>query len=449
MKNRHKLQTRFQEIKIKINSFFRQVFMGAKKARLIVSILLSVVSLSVFACSLSAWNPDGVTAELKAAYAAGEKTVDLLAIQKTMHVACFENGKWSFWNRTFSAGFTSQQIDKLSLEGKIYPARKSDLSFGDTTGYTEKSNLFGRFIGVAPDTAEEEFCLTPVAQSSRLPIAKEEVAITDYHADLFMRYGYSDVQGDNKKQEISSPDELLGKRIAGMTIVGVYATQPSYGELKKKGDAFLESYLKGESMINTGFISQEYFEDFYLNRIVYRLSGSIAKDKKRIRDISFVEYRDFTGAHDKFSYSRNYYTVEVKSSYSEFAAPAWMFFHKTFLTVTLTASVALSALSTVLLAGVLSASNETRKREEGKKRLIRLCFAESATVAGFEFLLSSAFGGLICLILNRYYHIFWFGLNAISVLCLALFCFGLAAVAAIPTVKRIKKTEQREELAQS
>lgn len=438
-------------MKTKIKSFFRQVFTGAKKARLIVSILLSVISLSVFACSLSAWNPDGVTAELKAAYAAGEKTVDLLAIQKTMHVACFENGKWSFWNRTFSAGFTNQQIDKLSLEGKIYPARKSDLSFGDTTGYTEKSNLFGRFIGVAPDTAEEEFCLTPVAQSSRLPIAKEEVAITDYHADLFMRYGYSDVQGDNKKQEISSPDELLGKRIAGMTIVGVYATQPSYGELKKKGDAFLESYLKGESMINTGFISQEYFENFYLNRIVYRLSGSIAKDKKRIRDISFVEYRDFTGAHDKFSYSRNYYTVEVKSSYSEFAAPAWMFFHKTFLTVTLTASVTLSALSTVLLAGVLSASNETRKRKEreSKKRLIWLCFAESATVAGFEFLLSSAFGGLICLILNRYYHIFWFGLNAISVLCLALFCFGLAAVAAIPTVKRIKKTERREELARS
>lgn len=100
-------------------------------------------------------------------------------------------------------------------------------------------------VAVDPDTGESDVVLPPDSRLSagtecRLPKATGEIAITDSHADMFMRFGHVDNNADESGNSpgteygIENPDDLTGLKIEGLTIVGIYETEEDTDELKAR-----------------------------------------------------------------------------------------------------------------------------------------------------------------------------------------------------------------------
>ena len=90
-----------------------------------------------------------------------------------------------------------------------------------------------------PETGEKDASLSPdprLTVACRLPQNDSEIAITDYTADMFMRLGYKDADGDGTYYTINSPDELIGRTISGYTICGVYKTDEDKQKFKDRYD---------------------------------------------------------------------------------------------------------------------------------------------------------------------------------------------------------------------
>ena len=56
--------------------------------------------------------------------------------------------------------------------------------------------------------------------ASSLPKNENEIALTSYQADCYMKYGYRD--NDNKTVELNSLEDLIGKKLERFTIIGIF-----------------------------------------------------------------------------------------------------------------------------------------------------------------------------------------------------------------------------------
>ena len=56
--------------------------------------------------------------------------------------------------------------------------------------------------------------------ASSLPKNGNEIALTSYQADCYMKYGYRD--NDNKTVELNSLEDLIGKKLERFTIIGIF-----------------------------------------------------------------------------------------------------------------------------------------------------------------------------------------------------------------------------------
>ena len=450
-----------------------------KTVRLVLSIILAVFSLTIFVFAVSAMNADVILSELKTSYDNGAQTVTLTAYVQYTATVEYSNGRSFKREDEHDYIFSEEQLAALHEQTIIYPIL--EMEKGSTAGeYLDKDDLtinqrlnpyiyfsasfIPRYVVVDKNTAAEDLGFSAITENSRLPQTSDEIAITDYHADLFMRFGYRGGQ-DGAVQQIDSAEDLIGKTIYGRTIVGVYSTEESLAWLKQYDKDFdgiyLENYSdaayidvdgyfydwsRGDHMIRTALIGSEGLEMTEISKVLYRLTGNAGNDKKLIESIFYHDNTVEKTETMTYYYSRDN-SVQVSSAYSGFTAAAWMFTDEMFLTPALIIGIVVAIFSALLLMNFLLVTTEARKREIGilralgasKMDTIDICLAESAIIGIADFVLSLIAGSIACLIINRIFRFYLFSIGILPAFYLFLLCFGAVALATILPALKISK----------
>lgn len=82
---------------------------------------------------------------------------------------------------------------------------------------------------------------------SSLPKNENEIALTSYQADCYMKYGYRD--NYNQTAKLNSLEDLIGKKLERFTIVGIFEN-PSFKEGGVSKDYIVKKYGKEETYVN-------------------------------------------------------------------------------------------------------------------------------------------------------------------------------------------------------
>ena len=447
-----------------------------KTVRLVLSIILAVFSLTIFVFAVSAMNADVILSELKTSYDNGAQTVTLTAYVQYTATVEYSNGRSFKREDEHDYIFSEEQLATLQEQTTIYPIL--EMEKGSTAGeYLDKDDLTNnqrlnpyiyfsasfipRYVVVDENTAAEDLGFSAITENSRLPQTSDEIAITDYHADLFMRFGYREGK-EGAAQQINCAEDLIGKTIYGRTIVGVYSTEESLAWLKQYDKDFDGVYLsnysdnayvdvdgyffdwsRGDHMIKTALIGSEGLEMTEISKVLYRLTGNAGNDKKLIESIFYHDNTVEKTETMTYYYSRDN-SVQVSSAYSGFTAAAWMFTDEMFLTPALIIGIVVAIFSALLLMNFLLVTTEARKREIGilralgasKMDTINICLAESAIIGIADFVLSLIAGSIACLIINRIFRFYLFSIGILPAFYLFLLCFGTVALATVlPALK--------------
>lgn len=454
-----------------------------KPFRMVLSIILAVIAFT-FACfaTVSA-TTDVMAAELKTSYKNGVKTAVIVANSICNSYTKYSDGFISFNEFEYTLNLEEEQVKRLSeMEdctvmnivpswelpsdiGRNNLGSMSSPEFYNPYNYLTKGG-FQRVVELDPETGEEDACLTPdprLTVECRLPQDFTEIAITDYWADMYMRFGFVDEDGITR--EIKSPDELIGKTIDGMfTICGIYCTEEDKEELKQYDhDEYTYEYvtndyarqlLGGEHPMGYAFVRDGYCEEYCPQEAtfarLYKLSGSVSKDKKLIEEISYSYYEEWLPEEYLGSYKRLDYSASAtyRTRYAGFAEASEFFRDESFLAVATGVSICFAIFSALLMMSFLSTNMEARKHELGILRalgartcdVVKICMTESLAIACIDFILTLILTGIACLVLNIRYSLWLFNIGIIPFASLILLCFGVAALATIlPTVSLAKK----------
>ena len=450
-----------------------------KTVRLVLSIILAVFSLTIFVFAVSAMNADVILSELKTSYDNGAQTVTLTAYVQYTATVEYSNGRSFKREDEHDYIFSEEQLATLQEQTTLYPIL--EMEKGSTAGeYLDKDDLTNnqrlnpyiyfsasfipRYAVVDENTEAEDLGFSAITENSRLPQTSDEIAITDYHVDLFMRFGYREGK-EGAAQQINCAEDLIGKTIYGRTIVGVYSTEESLAWLKQydkdfdgvylsnySDDAYVDvdgyffDWSRGDHMIKTALIGSEGLEMTEISKVLYRLTGNAGNDKKLIESIFYHDNTVEKTETMTYYYSRDN-SVQVSSAYSGFTAAAWMFTDEMFLTPALIIGIVVAIFSALLLMNLLLVTTEARKREIGilralgasKMDTINICLAESAIIGIADFVLSLIAGSIACLIINRIFRFYLFSIGILPVFYLFLLCFGAVALATILPALKISK----------
>lgn len=468
-----------------------------KKFRLFISILLSVISFTVFGFSCVAATADVLTTELQTAYQNDVKTVILKANSTFESRTVSSDGHEEFNEGVYATTLTLEQLNTLEKHSMVMPIAtvgEAGGKFGydyfarglgqvtfeeyfnpyNYMGIGLENDLISRVIELKPETGEEDALLTPdkrLTVECRLPQTYEEIAITDYMADMFMRFGYKDRDKDGTTYEIQGPDDLIGKTIEGLTICGVYETEENKEWFKENYDKpctdshledfdpylgnyyirdnYIVNWMKGEhimkyAFVKKGFTLKDDSRVLYSN-VLYKLSGSIAKDKEIIQEMTYTEEEEYPGT-DIVTYQTVHYSADVRTRYSGFGETTEVNFMRkdTVLTAALWASLGFAVFSGLLLMNFLLVGLDARKQEIGVLRAmgasrmdtVRICLMESGIIAMINYILSLLCIGGLCAGINSSIHFALFNIGAIPFVALTALCFGIAILSTIiPVIK--------------
>ena len=97
--------------------------------------------------------------------------------------------------------------------------------------------------------------------ASSLPKNGNEIALTSYQADCYMKYGYRD--NDNQTVKLNSLDDLIGKKLERFTIVGI-SENPSFKEGGVSKDYIVMKYGKKETYVNENLPNYNPLEGYFI-----------------------------------------------------------------------------------------------------------------------------------------------------------------------------------------
>ena len=96
---------------------------------------------------------------------------------------------------------------------------------------------------------------------SSLPKNENEIALTSYQADCYMKYGYRD--NDNQTVKLNSLEDLIGKKLERFTIIGIFES-PSFKEGGVSKDYIVKKYGKEETYVNENLPDYNPLEDYFI-----------------------------------------------------------------------------------------------------------------------------------------------------------------------------------------
>lgn len=97
--------------------------------------------------------------------------------------------------------------------------------------------------------------------ASFLPKNENEIALTSYQADCYMKYGYRD--NDNQTVKLNSLEDLIGKKIERFTIIGIFEN-PSFKEGGVSKDYIVKKYGKEETYVNENLPDYNPLEGYFI-----------------------------------------------------------------------------------------------------------------------------------------------------------------------------------------
>ena len=114
--------------------------------------------------------------------------------------------------------------------------------------------------------------------ASSLPKNGNEIALTSYQADCYMKYGYRD--NDNKTVELNSLEDLIGKKLERFTIVGIFEN-PSFKEGGVSKDYIVKKYGKEETYVNENLPDYNPLEGYFIigNNVYSSFNETNAKNE--------------------------------------------------------------------------------------------------------------------------------------------------------------------------
>ena len=461
-----------------------------KKFRLALSVLLAVITFSVFGFSMVAADVGGIDSELSTAYDNDLSYIEIVPDSTAEFVTRYESGLVTHGSTLYTAAFTDEQLNFLKENATVLTVTNFD-SYGyyarsdEEIPFEELYNPYNNFgisrpikalVEVSSQTGEEDASLTPdprLTAPCRLPQNYSEIAITDYAADMFMRFGYKDADGDGAEYEIISPDDLIGKTIGGLTICGVYQTEEDKEWFKDNYDhenSLSEEYVAGAS-------SDQYMDDYYYSwkegqhslsygfvmegysggnvfKLLFRLSGSEAKDRDIIERLFYDEEQTYEGLRS-VTYQTVHFGAALNTRFSGFARsshigvlPIEMLTDEASVEIASCVGLALAVFSVLLFTNFLLANIDARKNEIGILRamgagagdIVGICMVESMAITAIDFILSISVVAIICGAFNAAVHFNVFIIHALPVLVLLLLCLGVALIAtAVPAIKLVRK----------
>lgn len=475
------------------------------KVRLAFSVILAVISFTLFTFATVSATADTLTAELNAAYKAGANTVVLQGVlsEKTKHVNGDGNRSPSAIHESESSmtgDITEEQAKKLEKLTPLMPVfTLSECNFDDyghlgrlrdDLSFAEKYNPYNYYgfsmltelVELNPETGESDAGLTPdrrLTSECRLPQNFFEIAITDFIADMFIRFGYIDKYGDKQLYTINSPDDLIGKEICGLTICGVYETDNDRAWLKenydfdnssvcppdanrfsddmfiKQIDNYIYPWLKGQHAMKYGFVCNGFKnkrtgKDYKTyNKVLFRLSGDINKDKAILKELEYVE--KFESRNDNINstiYMTISHSVRIRTGMSGFVDKVTFVNDKAIVDIFIYLSIGLAFFSALLMMNFLTAEMSARKKEIGILRALGagkadvglICLTESLFIAVINFIVTLIATGIICLVINLNIYLPLFIIGVIPFFTLFALCFGISVLASIiPAIKIMRK----------
>lgn len=458
-----------------------------KKLRLAISILLSAFMCFIFGFCFTAATADELSTQIKAMKDGG---VELALIQAESKYPLVDANGSEYWvdrnELSLQQRHAIEEHYDVALPVVSFPrSMPSPIAFAphiaeefdETSAWMPQElnpylkMIWGDAECIEVDSGTETWktILTPDPRFldpslCRLPNDFTEIAIADGKADIFMRFGYRDEEGN--AVPINTPDDLIGKKIGSYTIVGVYGTEEDRAAMKERydydyatpnwGDPKFRrtiSFASGFHSMGAVFVSKGFSAAFWgeeeeapVSQYLVKLSGD---DKKFLRG----ENMTYIGPSDDGYIDELHYSVGLYSRYAgNVEDAAYLFTDETFLTVMWWIGGIFAAVSALLLMNYLSVTIELRKRELGilralggrKADVVLICLFESLLIAAAIFVLSLIATFVWCVLVNGYYGIPLFIVGPVPVLFLALLCFGVAALATILPVYRISKRKPVE-----
>lgn len=411
------------------------------------SIILASLGFLLFGFSLTVSMMDLIRAEIQQLYDNGMKTVIIQS----------ENERHYFvrlGHHVDRHKLTERQFEVLSKINTEVKPMKTVHSFIDLRSslyvpnehipidaenpYESKFSYFEYLVELNPSSGESDARLTPdkrFLDSSlcKLPSNFDEIAISDAHMDMFMRFGYREDSGE--KTVISSPDDLIGKKIDGLNVCGVYSTECDKDYYKKYDSTLSES--KGEesfllAMHGSGPPQCAYVYEGFLehNRkncgvVTVHLSGNINHDVWQIRKLFSIEGNIVCKIILCSPYSGYYHEVRLISEYApRLCVPVGLIFTILFLVPIL------SFFRTIKKwkqnnPDILS-SIVTTPLDEFK---VRLCC--TLIMMLIVYLIAVLLTGIACAVFNSFdQYISAFGLNFPGLISLLVICLGFGALTA-------------------
>lgn len=458
---------------------------GHHPARLIFSILFAVISFVGVGLSMVSATADQTAVMLNAAYQTGVHTIELNCCVTTKKKRVYDDGRLPSFNEFTLRSILGRQEQQPKIEKYMafMPVFEPREAYFDDDGYLGKEwtewstveienpyNYYGRglvktLVELDPSTGETDAVLTPdsrLTKECRLPNDFTEIAITDYIADMFIRFGYCDKNGDKTVYDINGPDDLIGKELGGLTIVGVYETDNERNWLKEnydgadKTDDYIDTWMQGVHSMRYGFVCRGFRDDKEgdrgYTRVLYRLSGDVEKDKEILKsfehEVKSEHYYENAKAHE---YETCLYFFEVKTGMSGFTDKVSMENQSVAIRLIFTISVYTNIVLVVigllirmsfLMKGVKEPNEEFESLIESgvsKSDVGSICFVESIVIAVIDFVLTWTVLGLICFALNSYVRLPLFNVGVLPLIGLFALCFGSSLLAALLPSRRAKR----------
>lgn len=437
----------------------------SKPLRYLMSLITAIVSCSLFCFSSVASTTDLLTSELQSCYKNNVKTVILKQNSTISVLTKYEDGKENRYIDSIETGLTDKQLELLSLNKEVNTLKTAKASyfcenfganyFGKDISEEELYNPYNylavcginRLVEVGSEKEANDIFLTPderIGDASRMPQNYAEIAITDYWADMFMRFGYKDQEGN--VSQINNVNELIGKKIdRDLTICGIYKTDEDKTFLEKYDknqravmDDFLNLYLGGEHIMNYAFVYKGFFKngiDFDVPiDALYKLKGNLYADKKVIKTVSYTYDQIYENLR-----SIDYCTYNISATfttrYAQFETAYSFFTDPITIRVFVIASFILCFLAALILFNSLISSLNEKKREFGILRalgasgigVIKIFLFEALLFSLVNFIISFVFCEIACAIINNKFFFCLFNLGPIPFLLL----FGMVVVIAI------------------
>lgn len=452
----------------------------SKPLKLIFSTLIAVLSCSLFCFSLVVGTTDIVDAELKSCY---ENNVRYAVISQNSRIDGFidyKDGTFKNFSSDDDGGLTEKQISTLLDNNDLTTTKTAHATLiSDRFGYNNFSREMtdeeyfnpynwlagGGFSRIVEINNESDFCLTQDSRltiQGKIPTSVNEIAITDYWADMFIRFGYKDSLTE-LVENITSVDQLIGKKLEGnFTICGIYKTEEDISYLKKYDhnsndetitDEYLDLYLRGEHFMNYAFLCNDFIKlNFSSNEsidILYKLKGNLYQDKKTLSLITYTYEETFTDSIEPWI---NHYTYNKSGTYltrySGFEITTDTLRSPECVKVLFIISGVLALLSSLILLNYFNNCLDAKKHTFGILRALgasrfdlnKIFITESFLTSVIYFVLSLLTTGIVCTIINKQFNFWMFNLGIISIFSLLGLCLLISMIASLlPTIQLGRK----------